>query len=190
MKKIMFNDHYGLTQAVIDGRKTMTRRLINLSQYEIDCLIGKHKNNCEGIMSARNKCRYKIGEVVAVAQSYEQIYHQEGLETMDMLVSGLKYSAGWTNKMFTKAKLMSHYVRITDIYFEQLQDISDKDCLKEGIWEAENVGLPGVTYWYGGLVNSEFRNPREAFASLIDKISGRSVWASNPWVIVYSIENI
>ena len=26
MKKIMFNDKYGLTQAVLDGRKTMTRR--------------------------------------------------------------------------------------------------------------------------------------------------------------------
>lgn len=28
MKKIMFNDRYGLTQAVIEGRKTVTRRLI------------------------------------------------------------------------------------------------------------------------------------------------------------------
>lgn len=28
MKKIMFNDEFGLTKAVLDGRKTMTRRLI------------------------------------------------------------------------------------------------------------------------------------------------------------------
>lgn len=28
MQKIMFNDRYGLTQAVIEGRKTMTRRLV------------------------------------------------------------------------------------------------------------------------------------------------------------------
>ena len=28
MKKIMFNDRYGLTKAVIEGRKTMTRRLV------------------------------------------------------------------------------------------------------------------------------------------------------------------
>lgn len=27
MKKIMFNDRYRLTQAVIEGRKTMTRRI-------------------------------------------------------------------------------------------------------------------------------------------------------------------
>lgn len=28
MKKIMFNDRYELTQAVLDGTKTMTRRLL------------------------------------------------------------------------------------------------------------------------------------------------------------------
>lgn len=28
MKKIMFNDKFGLTQAVLEGRKTMTRRII------------------------------------------------------------------------------------------------------------------------------------------------------------------
>lgn len=27
MKKIMFNDKYGLTTAVLEGRKTMTRRI-------------------------------------------------------------------------------------------------------------------------------------------------------------------
>lgn len=28
MKKIMFNDRFGLTQAVLEGRKTMTRRIV------------------------------------------------------------------------------------------------------------------------------------------------------------------
>ena len=31
MKKIMFNDRYGLTQAVLDGRKTQTRRIVSQS---------------------------------------------------------------------------------------------------------------------------------------------------------------
>lgn len=29
MNKIMFNDKYGLTQAVLDGRKTQTRRVVS-----------------------------------------------------------------------------------------------------------------------------------------------------------------
>lgn len=50
MKKIMFNDHYGLTQAVIDGRKTMTRRIIKAPRRTIEgkkvCgfAINKHQN--------------------------------------------------------------------------------------------------------------------------------------------------
>lgn len=32
MKKIMFNDRYGLTQAVLDGRKTVTRRIIKATK--------------------------------------------------------------------------------------------------------------------------------------------------------------
>lgn len=31
MKKIMFNDKYGLTKAVLEGRKTQTRRIVNES---------------------------------------------------------------------------------------------------------------------------------------------------------------
>lgn len=34
MKKIMFNDFYGLTQDVLEGRKTMTRRLISSKELE------------------------------------------------------------------------------------------------------------------------------------------------------------
>lgn len=33
-----------------------------------------------------------------------------------------------------------------------------------------------------------FNTPREAFASLIDKVSGRGTWASNPWVVAYEFE--
>lgn len=33
MKKIMFNDKYGLTQAVLVGRKTQTRRLLNPTMF-------------------------------------------------------------------------------------------------------------------------------------------------------------
>ena len=34
MKKIMFNDRYGLTQAVLEGKKTMTRRLMTMTLHK------------------------------------------------------------------------------------------------------------------------------------------------------------
>lgn len=133
--------------------------------------------------------KYKVGEIVAVAQSYKQIYHQGGLETMHMTMSDMLNSAGWKNKMFTRAELMPHRVRITKVRAERLQAISKKNCLKEGIRSAAVISrfyFDNTSRGYGHY----FKTHREAFASLIDKISGRGTWQSNPWVWVYEFELI
>lgn len=188
---MMFNDRYGLTQAVISGRKTVTRRIVDpQGKYEElrwwqpciefeECMYGYTENGGWEVIEPR----YNVGEIVAVAQSYNQVYHQEGLETIDMLVSGLKHTVGWQNKMFVKAELMPHRIQITDIRIEQLQDISD-DCMKEGIQVEYAPNGRGGYYIYDVTRCREkwFDTPREAFASLIDKVSGRGTWDRNPFV--------
>lgn len=187
---MMFNDRYGLTQAVISGRKTVTRRVIKDAWwpiYKIEAeeikgdIIHVIANN--GKLVIERKCPYKIGEIVAVAQSYEQVYYQEGLETIDMLVSGLKYTVGWQNKMFVKAELMPHRIQITDIRIEQLQDISG-DYFKEGITLLVSADDGRIQWGYADehLRYYMFDSPRKAFASLIDKVSGRGTWDRNPFV--------
>jgi hypothetical protein len=223
MKKIMFNDRYGLTDAVIEGRKIMTRRLIDLMLK--DCAT-VHKN-CWGadwsdepmsLVVDRDtggiyckycgngvrlhdggyhyKTKYKVGEVVAVAQSYFATYAESKWE------NGIWYNefadgsditnhAGWINKMFVKAKYMPHQIRITGIRYERLQDISDEECMREGILESWYESTDTTTYGYADEKKGtavEFDTPREAFAALIDKVSGRGTWASNPWVVVYEFE--
>jgi hypothetical protein len=176
MKKIYFNDKFGLTRAVLDGRKTITRRIVPFTY----CKDKIHLS------------RYKVGEVVAIAQSYETVYHEQGLETLDMLVSGWKYSKGWRNKLFVCADFMSHHIRITDIKVERLQDISDEDCLKEGIYEdsGDDKYPPSIFYEFEGNEDDGFDTPREAFAALIDKVSGKGTWESNPYVFVYEFKLI
>ena len=176
MKKICFNDKFGLTQAVLDGCKTITRRIVPFTYCEDKIHLS----------------RYKVGEVVAIAQSYETVYHEQGLETLDMLVSGWKYSKGWRNKLFVRADFMTHHIRITDINVERLQDISDEDCLKEGIYEdsGDDEFPPSIFYEFDGNKDDGFDTPREAFAALIDKVSGKGTWASNPYVFVYVFELI
>lgn len=187
---MMFNDRYGLTQAVISGRKTVTRRVIKDAWwpiYKIEAeeikgdIIHVIANN--GKLVIERKCPYKIGEIVAVAQSYEQVYYQEGLETIDMLVSGLKYTVGWQNKMFVKAELMPHRIQITDLRIERLQDISD-DYFKEGITLLASADDGRIQWGYADehLRYYMFDSPREAFASLIDKVSGKGTWDRNPFV--------
>ena len=185
MKKIMFNDRYGLTQAVIEGRKTMTRRLINLNstsdvQVRIFAgyvqIIGRSGNVC-----AEKKLPYKVGEIVAVAQSYNEVVRE---------FTSLALVPGSTNKMFVKAELMPHQINITGIKCERLYDISEADCLKEGV-RVEFVRNDVPRYYYLDFkrqIKVWFDTPREAFASLIDKVSGRGMWERNPWVVAYEFE--
>lgn len=196
MQKIMFNDKYGLTQAVLDGRKTQTRRIAHAGYIKFpNTCIGLKGNNRNKLYLKNGKnivarSRYKIGEEVAVAQSYgrlglDRVRVHNGKEILEVTIS-----KGWKNKMYVKAKQMPYRIRITDIRAERLQGISEEDCLAEGIWKAHNVGLEGVTYWYTNLVNSPYRTAKEAYAALIDKISGKGTWASNPYVFVYEFEII
>lgn len=190
----MFNDRYGLTDAVIEGRKTMTRRLINLNSASSDVqirifagyvqIIGRSGNVC-----AEKKLPYKVGEIVSVAQSYENAgvdpeYPIEGVQLA-------KEHAGWRNKMFVSAKLMPYRIRITGVRCERLQDISDEECMREGILESWYESTDTTTYGYADEKKGtavEFDTPREAFAALIDKVSGRGTWGCNPWVVAYEFE--
>lgn len=167
MKKIMFNDKYGLTKAVLEGRKTMTRRIAEKVLVEdIDQHLvwtGEFK-----------KPKYMVGEVVAVVQSYKDLVLGKH-EDREIDLEIMRETPGWNNKMFVKADLMPHQIRITNVRVERMQDISDEDCIKEGI----------------GMRNSDvlhYSGPREAFAALIDRVSGKGTWGSNPWVFVYEFE--
>lgn len=140
---------------------------------------------------------YKVGEVVSIAQSYMDVdlFHRKGknaayLEYLDSILPELKLSPGWGNKMFTKAALMPHHIKITGIKIERLQNISDEDCLKEGIYKGQ-CGSADThfmdAYYYKGDIQP-YCTPREAFAALIDKVSGKGAWESNPYVFVYEFE--
>lgn len=210
MQKIMFNDRYGLTQAVIEGRKTMTRRMISggqlLPEDRIedasicpDGFVSIIANGGESLMEV--KYHYKVGEIVAVAQRYEDlanIYHDKGLYLFQLSkVHGYKLAyitklPGWRNKMFVKSELMPHQIRITGIKCERLQDISDEDCMKEGVVDVTYFKTGGRPYELFALPGHEyeetFNTPRRAFAALIDKVSGRGTWDRNPWVVAYEFE--
>lgn len=201
----MFNDKYGLTKAVLEGRKTMTRRAMKPVSENIDKM--KHFSPCRDGVNVRKDGSifyrfgqriyvpsYKVGEVVAIAQRYSDMNRS----TFPVFVSEkgvfmkTENSSGWNNKMYVQADLMPHRIRITDIRVERLQDITEEDCLKEGVSQSNVAGQ----YFVDGLqrphhndgVLNAFRSPRDAFAALIDKISGKGTWKSNPWVFVYEFE--
>lgn len=208
MKAIGFNEHYGLQTAVTERWKTMTRRLEkeleHLEGLKDDefCFIkafGKTEVQIYDDSTKRPEIivpRYKIGEVVAIKQSYGDVYdelfgdvaHINNDRALELHMSYILMEAqkdtikGWTNKMFVKAELMPHHIRITDVKLERLQDIKAYECLKEGIFEKDGM------FHYNQYV--AFFDPIDAFAELIDRISGEGTWERNPYVFAYSFELI
>ena len=187
MKKIMFNDKYGLTQAVLEGRKTQTRRIARISQHAFELLSGLYPEAPKELVQSvlKSNSRYNVGEVVAVAQSYRDCggVNEEGVPMWEIISSKVGgTNAGWSNKMFVRAELMPHYVIITAVSVERLRDISDVDCMAEGINYYEQEGFSWCS------TGKLFDTPREAYAALIDKVSGKGTWERNPYVFVYDFE--
>ena len=189
----MFDDNFGLTDAVLELRKNMTRRFAEKVLVEDD--NGELHWNGEF-----KKPRYKVGEVVAVAQAYRDIpeYNPEDYEDV-MLSYGaiceashpysqLMKSAGWGNKMFVRADLMPTRILITAWRRERMQEISDEDCLREGIIEYAPCSECGSDLYLFDGATDAYYSPREAFADLIRKMSGKRAWDDNPYVDVYEFE--
>ena len=188
MKKILFNDKHLLTQAVLAGQKTMTRRVLR-----DNVPLGNWEETVKYLP-------YKVGDIVAIAQPYKDIIeclpkYSDIIINVDGSINR-EYKAGWTNKMFVRADLLPHHIRITDVKVERLQDISDDDIMREGIREEHFAGGGSMFFYDRTFVRDKKRcvepiynsTPRRAFASLMYKIIGGRTWESNPWVVAYSFE--
>lgn len=203
----MFNEHYGLESATLNGSKTRTsrneldpqkkhseweREFIEIL-YDDDYMKGFGTLSFDGVNtfiiadsynSYSFKTEYKVGEVIAIKQSYDnifaemegEIYNYDQYEDYRQLAMGMKL-AGNTNKMFVRNDLMPHHIQIENIKLERLQDISDEDIMKEGI---VLCSLPVILarIW-------EITSFRGAFEYLIDRISGKGTWKQNNWNVVY-----
>ena len=170
----MFNTKYGLEQAVLRGGKTRTWR-------------------------AGVKPIYKVGEIVAIKQSYHTILDddKEYCKQIGILSdSGHLYchwaeQMGWENKMFVKNELMPHQIRITAVKQCKLQDLNERQALDEGIEKVvKNVFGGDLISPYYTFLNAKMfcTTSVSSFAYLIDKLNGKGYWDSNPDGYAYEFE--
>lgn len=215
MKKIMFNDKYGLTKAVLEGRKTQTRRIIDIDEDKLIMFQTRYYNMTLDFLEGKDlieayfvnnpkKIPYKKGEIVAIAQSYKNAgYKCYAYRDTDEFLYFMKDGEdvaippiAETNKMYVKPIYMPHQIKITNVRIERLQDISDEDCLAEGVelntrqYQCDGTKyycVRGLGHWrMFGCYN--YNSPREAYAALIDKVGKKGDWNRNPYVFVYDFE--
>ena len=198
MKKIMFNDTFGLTAAVLDGSKTMTRRIIPLTDADEEYLDQAFDWDLRESVILDRYARYQVGEVVAVAQRYNDLCNCEAF--YDALAKAdptfplecIKYEKGCHNKMFVKSEWMPNRIRFTSRKIERLRSISGEDCLKEG------VKMDPITGWYyvpnlylhrrtkNTAGPTLFEYPEAAYYILCKKLRMVLDNAANPWMIAYT----
>ena len=129
MKKIMFSDAFCLTLAVLNGSKTMTRRVLR-----DNVPLGNWEETAKHLP-------YKVGEVVAIAQRYKDLYSYDDDKVKYNPFFDMIESAGWNNKLFVESQYMKHHIRITDVKIERLQNIREVECLCEGIEKTTKGGM-------------------------------------------------
>lgn len=185
-----------LTQLVIEGKKDMTRRLTT------------------------DRRQYEVGEKVALAEAYGFIWRElnaipdKQIAYMRRLRSVLNVEhpsiiPAWENKLFVRPELMRYQIEITGKRTEHLQDISDEDILREGVFHGMcsscniETGETGDYTWldikrkklpnghyHVNIKHNVHSNIRECFIEMINHICGKGTWEQNPEVYVYTFKLI
>lgn len=182
----MFDDRYDLTRAVLWEHKTQTRRL------------EAGVRNLKEVPQTEVRTHLKAGQEVAVAMRYRAILNNKFLfispdelsrwytKLSERLGMEPTKHLGWGNKQSVLPEFMPVRIHIDRVRFEMLQDITDEDCLKEGI--CNRFASDGKVYGFVDRVGDRIYtmdSPREAFAALINREGGRGTWESNPVVVAY-----
>ena len=198
----------------VEGRITQFREIMK-PQPIVD-EPGKPTADWENIY---NKPRYKVGEIVYLKEPY-RFTHTDNVWFINYLYGCKKQEfnisignkklhkiliqqeiskSGWCNKLFMPEWCTRYFIKINAVRCERLQDISDKDCLKEGIFKDYIIPKWAIGEHYiatykpfkdGKRFENYYENAREAYAVLINKINGRGTWDGNPYVWVYDYKLI
>jgi hypothetical protein len=209
MKPIIFNTL--MVQAILDGRKTQTRRVINPSRKQINFMgdmdirsLVRPDESTEEWLQLRSengspvtciKVPYRPGDVLYVRETWsrdesgEYVYRTNYGTTEDDSFPPSMFK--WKPSIHMPREAARIFLRVTNVRIERLQDISEDDARAEGMESEEyleyyewavSVAPPG----------SILPTIRSAFAGLWDKLNARRGygWDTNPWVWVIEFERI
>lgn len=191
-----------MVQAILEGRKTQTRRVVKLPNYH-PSMLEKQKNkltikdwklydgNQEVI--GNMKCPYQIGDIFWVRETFHTIHDAE---THDFLRYGYKADndyrgALWKPSLFMPKEACRLFLKIKSIRVERLQDISEADAIAEGardhLKHTDLKILEGLGNW---KIPRPFGHHQFGFSSIWCTINGCQNWLENPFVWVYEFERI
>lgn len=196
-----------MVRAILDGRKTQTRRPVKFPVHDKNLGCELAGNELAGELSAGNYLNSafgKPGDRIWVREAFR--VHSRATDVATLVYKASERNS-WTeqthrvpvavcNKPATPEKWTPslHMPRwasrilleITDVRVERLNSIHDVDAMREGIQNLTtcshaDFGIPGV-------VNAQ--HPVRAFQLLWESIYGADSWKFNPWVWVIEFKRV
>lgn len=179
-KPILFSTE--MVQAILDGRKTQTRRVVQLTNYHPSL---KHKQpevmkiedfkvyDANGDFDGNLRMKYgNIGDILWVRETFTT-WNEEFCYKADNLRENKLLS--WKPSIHMPKEAARIFLKIKNVRVERLHDVSRGDCMSEG------CPFPNI---------ARETNPKEWFTSLWKSINGEESWNSNPWVWVIEFERV
>ena len=182
MKPILFNTE--MVRAILDGRKSCTRRLVKFLSGENPKWTGYIKDGAM-LYNGKNKpCirtqPYQPGDILYVRESYSElsfgyVYKADG-ENIDHLGNAIK----WHPSIHMPKEAARIWLKVTDVRAERLWEIS-----ADGI---RNEGLSSAAVHCGDM-EIALKEWEKLWNSTIPKKDiDRYGWQANPWVWVIEFE--
>lgn len=210
MKGICFTEP--LFHKIVKGEKTQTRRIMNpqptlkadwfikeLEGWKGFAVLEKY-TDCELERFEIHKLltpRYKVGEVIYLKEPYIYEYDKEEkcfrnyykyLIADVLKIKAIGAEVRWKNKLFMPESEARYFIEITGVRVERLQDISNEDCVREGIIPCFSLTGGHWHYFMPDKLNEPYHSPVNAYAVLINRIDSKGTWDRNPYVWVYEFK--
>jgi hypothetical protein len=178
-----------MVQAVVAGRKTMTRRIVKghaLNWIERDGFTPEFVSDPKNYLSPFGY----PGDLLWVRETWgaEQL-PQPPEGDWDKIIYRWKASeepdpaSRWKPSIHMPKEAARIWLQIGSLHIEKLQDISESDAVMEG------VEMDGMNWFRDYQINDtaipfQFMDARQSFRSLWSSIYGGVNWNKNPWVWV------
>lgn len=196
MKEIPILFSAPMVRAILDGRKTQTRRIVKLprgwaDKYPICDPFAMPPavwwwNGVHERVGVRQECPY--------GQPGDRLWVREAFSAMgdkSRQASPIFYRAdratdncGWTPSIHMPRWASRILLEITDVRVERLQEISEADAKAEGTFGPEPAVVGGEDCEIG------FPSHVQEFRHLWESINGEGSWIENPWVWVIEFKRI
>ena len=182
-----------MVRAILEGRKTQTRRVVKDLPADVfeevgrDVLTGEY-HFVKGALGYTRACRYgERGDRLWVRETWRPALEHlsECTSSKDVRFAASVSEAEWAISRWRPSIHMPRWASrinldVIGVRVERLQEISEADALAEGALQP----------WTGLDRGSDTRTARSEFEALWASINGAESWAANPWVWVVEFKRV